>query len=141
MNDTAKKEPEQKAEAKPKGPDFKPLQEALDNLSPDDHIDLRITPEGDYTLGHYKNRRTLEKTGEGHQFKIKNVNGEGLTLHNTYYGWQRHVDLKDNMNQVYDTVVQNAVGYDFEGFYKSAEKAVMDGAAWLAEREKERLSK
>jgi len=121
--------------------DFSELQEAMDSLPADDRINLRITPDGDYTMGHYKNRRKLEKTGDGHQFQIRNINGDGLTLHNTYYGWRREVELRDNMGQVYDTVYQNAIGYDFEGQYQDAEKVVKDGAAWLTKREKERLGR
>lgn len=113
------------------------LQEEMDNLQADDFIDFRIAVDGTISQGHVKDRRTLAPTGPGHKFKIKNKNGNGLTLHNISFGWQKEVPLADNNGNVYDYVISNVVGHDFDEYYTLAEQVVKDGSQWLVVREKE----
>lgn len=125
---TAAKLTEKELNHKPSKDDKDWLQREMDSLPADDFLDFRIDEDGTITKGHYESRMKLKQTSLGSKFKIKNVNGKGLSLHNISWGWHSEEVIATGA-----TVKKNHVGFDFEGEPKTAEQVADMGSKWLRE--------
>lgn len=129
-----------------------------ENMEVGDILELRITPEGKITKGHWKSRARLIASGEGFKFTIKcsqgmmvqkedgttsfieNEDGTiGYLLKNLDYGWKKVTPILDERHKAYDTRIQNAHGYDFENIlYPTIENAINASVGWLKSMEENR---
>lgn len=121
-------------------------------------VEFRLTPDGEVIEGFWKNKGKLIPTGAGFKFTLRRVKGipfikpngqqefkedsrgeERYLIKNHDYGWQKATPVQDESGEVYDTVISNAQGFDFENFpYQNPESAIEAAKSWLSERERQR---
>ncbi len=122
----------------------------IKELEKDASEEFRLTVDGKLTKGHWINKGRAQPTGDGYKFTLYRYNpflkGDQPKMNNGFYylqnhdyGWQQQVELKDG-DTVYDTVVNNAQGYDFEKSpFMDADTALGAAIEWLKQREVERV--
>ena len=129
-----------------------------ENIPEGKTLGFRMTPEGEITKGHWVNKGKLKPTGEGYKFTLKSKRGFtvrkptgelsfqedsrgelGYLLKNLDYGWEKVTPITDESGVVYDNVVKNAQGHDFDSMhFKSIDSALSAAKDWLEERESRR---
>ena len=111
----------------------------LPQIKKGESFECRITPEGQLTEGHWKNRGKLIPSGDGYKFTIERDERGFVFLKNLDYGWQKQNELKDERGKTYDVVEVNAQGHDFNNEpFASIDDAYEFAVKWLNDKEDNR---